>query len=610
MTGARSTSAVLVEPTVWQLLATRAADAPQATVFQSEAPGGGWQALCWADFTAKVALLRRGLAGAGLVRGDRLALIAPVSLEWELIHHAALSMGVALVGLDAHDLPSRIADMATQAGVSAFAAIDPKVFSGLGPASLAASRLIIMLGAEQAVWPQACRNLSIDGLARLGSSHPEPEAAQAQDVATVIFTSGTTGAPKGMAYTHAQVCLALIAIGDAFSDVGVGGRLLCWLPLSNLFQRMVNLAGLRNGATTYLLGDPRRVMDGIAQVEPDVLVGVPRFFEKLHEGILVRVQALPTAQRLVARWAWNIGRRASQYRQAGTPMPWLLRGLHGLADRLVLRQIRAVMGSRLQCMVTGSAPMPKALLQDFDALGWLVLEAYGLSENVLPMAMNRADAHRFGSVGKPLPGNDIAIGSDGLIRVKGPGVFDGYLGHAPGSALDPQGYYSTGDLGTQDSDGYLFLTGRLGDLIKTSTGRRVAPAGAEASLRSVAGVEQAMLLGNGRRVLVALCACAPGALAAATKPVLTANLASVLGGLNPNERPAALLLLGQPLSIDCGELTPNLKLRRAEIERRYATQIDRLYQQLDTQAAAGQVLMVEVDTAAQSKAEATGIDTK
>ena len=596
--------------TVWQLLAARAANAPQATAFQSEAPDGGWQALCWMDFAAKVAVLRRGLAAAGLVRGDRLALIAPVSLEWELIHHAALSMGVALVGLDAHDLPSRVANMATQAGVSAFAAIDPQVLSGLGAAPLAGSRLILMLGAQQAVWPQARCNLSIDGLIRLGRDHPEPEAAQAQDVATVIFTSGTTGAPKGIAYTHAQVCLALNAIGDAFSDVGAGGRLLCWLPLSNLFQRMVNLAGLRNGATTWLLGDPRRVMEGISQVAPDVFIGVPRFFEKLHEGILGRLQALPAAHQHLARWAWNIGRRVGRHRQAGTPMPWILRGLHVMADRLVLRQIRAVMGPRLQCMVTGSAPMPKALLQDFDALGWLVLEAYGLSENVLPMAMNRADAHRFGSVGKPLPGNDIAIGSDGLIRVKGPGVFNSYLGDAPGSALDPQGYYSTGDLGTKDTDGFLFLTGRLGDLIKTSTGRRVAPAGAEAALRSVAGVEQAILLGSGRRLLIALCACAPGRLEDATKPVLTANLAAVLDQLNPHERPAALLLLTQPFSIDHGELTPNLKLRRAEIEHRYAAQIDQLYQQLDTQAPKGQVLMIEVDNAAKAEAKVIGIGTK
>lgn len=578
--------------TIAQRLALRVAQTPQAIAFQQERLGGGWSAVDWASFADRVASVRRGLAAAGLARGDRLALIAPVSLDWEVVHHAALSLGVALVGLDAHDLPARVAAMAEQADVTAFATTEPRALSALSEAQLGRLRLLVTMGEGPGDWPAAAQRLSLTDLAALGALATEPEPAQPDDIATILFTSGTTGAPKGIAYTHAQLCLALDVICQAFSFVRDDGRLLCWLPLSNLFQRMVNLAAMNNRATTYLLADPRQVMAAVAEVGPDIFVGVPRFFDKLHAGLQAQVAALPAPQRLLVRWAWDIGRRMSRCRQAGHTGSPGLRLAHRLADRLVLRRLRAVMGPRLRCMVTGSAPMSLAVLQDFDALGWLVLEAYGLSENVVPMAMNRIDAYRFGTVGRPLPGNEITIGDDGMVRVRGPGLFRGYLGEADGAARDAQGYYATGDLGALDADGFLRLTGRLGDLIKTSTGRRVAPAGVEAVLRGAPGVDQAVLLGAGRKVLVALCSCTPGSLDGAALPALQAALREAVAGLNPHERPAGIALLEQPFTIEAGELTSNLKLRRSEIERRHAQRLDQLCDRIDAQRGGADPLVI------------------
>ena len=583
----------LPDDTVPARLARRAAASPSAIAFRHQGADGSWQMLDWQGFSRQVDQLRHGLAAAGLRRGDRLALVAPVSLAWELLHHAALSIGVSVVGLDAHDLPDRLAAMADLADVAAFAVADPAVLAGLTPARRAATRLWITVGAVPGGDPQLPW-LSLDMLMARGQGQPTPPGPTSADEATVIFTSGTTGAPKGIAYSHGQLGLAIDAIAASFSFVGTDGRLLCWLPLSNLFQRVVNLAAVQNGAGTYLLGDPRQVMAHVALAEPDVFIGVPRFYEKLHEGLLARISAMPSPLRALVRWAWQTGQQVLDCRRNSQPVPAALTARHWLADRLVLRRIRQVMGGRLRCLVSGSAPMPRPLLDDFEALGWPLLEAYGLSENVLPMAMNRLGDSRPGTVGRPLPGNEIRIGADGMVRVRGPGVFAGYLGDAPGGGRDADGFYTTGDLGSLDADGFLSLTGRLGDLIKTSTGRRIAPAGVEAMLQAVDGVDQAVLVGAGRKFLVALCTCTPEALQPARWDALQQGLRQAAARLGPHERPAGVLVLPDAFSMAHGELTPNLKLRRNAIAQRHAARIDWLDAQIARQpgGASGDVLVL------------------
>jgi long-chain acyl-CoA synthetase len=564
--------------------------------YQQETAPGRWEPITWAAFDQRVEPLRRGLAAAGLRPGDRLALIAPVSLEWELLHHAALALGVVVVGLDAHDLPERIAGMAEQADVTAFATAHPPVLARLSDERWARCRLALHLGTAAPGWPVGARPMPLSQLEALGASGDAPDlrAPGPDDMATIIFTSGTTGAPKGIAYRHAQLCLAIDAICDAFPFVGPGSRLLCWLPLSNLFQRIVNLAGMRRGAASYLLGDPRRVMEVVGGVAPDVFIGVPRFYEKLYDGVREHIAALPAWQRRLVEWAWQVGRRSSPYRQARQAMPLGLRLAWTVADRAVLRRVRTVMGERLQCMVTGSAPTSKHLLEEFYALGWLVLEAYGLSENVLPMAMNRVDDFRFGTAGRPVPGNEIVVNDEGVVQVLGPGLFSGYLGETDRSPLDTKGFYATGDLGELDSDGYLRLTGRSSELIKTSTGRRVAPAGVETQLRQVPGIDQAVLIGTSRKCLVALCSCVEDSLGAADRGRLVLALREQVSRISEHERPRGIALIDHPFTIECGELTPNLKLRRSAIENLYADLIDDLYAGIDRQgkAAVGEMVVI------------------
>jgi long-chain acyl-CoA synthetase len=574
--------------TVPALLARRVAASAEAVAYQREVAAGQWAPVTWATFGQRVEQLRRGLAAAGLRPGDRLALIAPVSLEWELLHHAALALGGVVVGLDAHDLPERIADMVDQAEVNAYATAQPSTLARLSDTRWARCKLALQLGGASMAWPAAASPTTLADVEAAGAAAAMPSlpAPGPQDCATIIFTSGTTGAPKGIAYRHEQLCLAIDSICDAFPFVGPGSRLLCWLPLSNLFQRIVNLAGMQSGAASYLLGDPRRVMEVVGGVAPDVFIGVPRFYEKLYEGIREHVAAQPALRRRLVGWAWEIGRSASRVRLEGRKLPARLALAYGFADGTILKRVRSVMGKRLRCMVSGSAPTPRHLLEDLHALGLLVLEAYGLSENVLPMAMNRTDDFRFGTVGRPLPGNQIVVAEDGAILVRGPGMFEGYLGDKTGQPFDVNGYYRTGDLGQFDADGRLRLTGRIGDLIKTSTGRRVAPVGVESALRRVPGIDHAVLIGSGRKCLVALCTCASSSLSAQDKAQLGVALREQVARMGEHEQPSGIALIAGPLSVERGELTPNLKLRRSAIESRYADLIERLYDRVDQNSAA------------------------
>ena len=566
--------------TLPSFLSLRVAESPAAIAFWQEADHTGWDPITWQEFELRVARLRDALHAAGLRKGERLALIAPVSLEWELVHHAALAMGAVVVGIDAHDLPARIALLAEQADVAGFVTSDARTLASVLPQRLARVRFVLDLGGGAEI-PAGVRGFNwaeFNALAQSATS--QPARPTADDLATIIFTSGTTGDPRGIAYSHRQVCLAIDAICDVFSFVDQRSRLLCWLPLSNLLQRMVNLAGMRKGAATYLLGDPRRVLTALPTAAPDIFIGVPRFYEKLYAGICERIATEPRLRRGLIRRAWSIGRRYSKHRLENRPVPVWLRGVHWIVDRTILVRVRRLMGARLRFLVTGSAPTPKHLLEEFHALGWVVLEAYGLSENVLPMAMNRPGDYRFGTVGRPLPGNEIVMGHDGTIKVRGPGVFTGYVGKGRDSSFDDEGFYATGDSGQWDDDGRVILTGRTGDMIKTSTGHRIAPAGVEASLRKVPGVDQAVLIGAGRKCAVALCSL-QSTLDRAGRESLKAALNEQLEFINENERPRAIGVIERPLSIELGELTANLKLRRGTIEMTQDGLIRKLYETLD-----------------------------
>lgn len=585
--------------TVPARLLLRANQTPTQPAYWRRGPQGKWHPVTWDGVAGRVNNLAGQLHRLGLRGGDRVAIMLPTVPEWEYCQLAAHSLGGVVVGLDAHDTPENLRHILRTVAPVALIAADAAQLELLTTACPSAPAVSISLEPS----PSASVHCLRDLLAQPAAPASNWPAVSPERDATIVFTSGSTGQPKGIAYTHRQLCLAGEAIVARYPGIDGDSRLACWLPLSNLFQRIINLCAILRGAQSYFVDDPREIAQRLLEIRPALFIGVPRFYEKLYAGIRAEVAKRPAAIGKLVEWAWDIGTRYQAAQRRGVPPGLLLSAAYPLANRFVLGRLRAVMGSDIRFMVSGSAPMPAWLLEKLHGLGWLVLEAYGISECVIPIASDTPSAYRFGSVGRPLPENRIRLADDGEVLVRGEGVFRGYCG-ATGdeSPLDGEGYLHTGDLGRLDEDGFLWLTGRKSEIFKTSTGRRVAPVPVESCLKQLAYVEQAVLFGRNRPVPVALLCLDMAALSGqGTDQALTSEQLEAIGrdlttaceALPASQRPAGALVTRRGLSIATGELTSNLKLRRATIETRFGEHLDALYDALARSVERTRTLVLE-----------------
>lgn len=585
--------------TLPEYLLDRAGRSPEAVAYRRNTTTG-WQGESWQTVLERVSCLSGHLLRLGLKPGDRVAIMMPTMIEWELCHLAVLASGCAIVGLDAHDAPGNIAHILRTVAPRALivASRDQRdMLLGLAPSPPA---ICLVNEPDPGGGSQGLPDL-------LKQPSPLPDnwpLARPDGIATIIFTSGSTGQPKGIAYDHRQLCLACESILERFSSIGTGARFACWLPLSNLFQRIINLCGMIRGGESYFVESPLQIVDKLPQIRPAIFIGVPRFFEKLHAGIEAKLASQSPWIRTGVAWARRTGMAYREVERNGRRPGLLLSMAHRIADRLFLSRIRELTGPDLQFMVSGSAPLPRWLMESFHGIGWLVLEAYGISENVVPIAINAPDAYRFGSVGRPLPQNKIRIAEDGELLVSGPGVFKGYYGDAGACAvLDADGALITGDFARLDEDGFLWLAGRKSEIFKTSTGRRIAPTPIEARLKRLPYVEHAVLIGRDRPMPVALLCISPTAIpgAASVDEALGAPLLERIAGdvdgccadLPERDRPAGVLLTRVPFGIATGELTSNLKLRRGPIEDNFRAGIDSLYRALAGAPGRSRILVQE-----------------
>ncbi|MBK1670932.1 hypothetical protein CKO28_23245 [Rhodovibrio sodomensis] len=341
------------------------------------------------------------------------------------------------------------------------------------------------------------------------------------DEAMVTFTSGTTSRPKAIAYSHRQLLEAIKRVADALGPIRQDDRTLCWLPMNNLFQRMMNLVSFQSNMRVFYKPFAVDVFTALKTVQPTIVIGVPRFYEK----------------------AVTLGE-----------------------DDL---------GGRARLAITGSAASSRNVIRHFEDRGIALLEAYGVSESLVPIAANSSTERRQGSVGKPLPGNDVRIANTGEIEVRGPGVFTGYLGGEP-ARFDGNGFYSTGDRGYFDRDGFLYIDGRMDDVFKTSTGRKVDAARIETKLCSYASVNEAVVVGADRKVVTAIIV-GRGDDPAGTIPEITRLNEELIS----YERIAGIVFSHRPFAETSGLKTTNGKLRKNAIVEHYSREIEELYQRLE-----------------------------
>jgi long-chain acyl-CoA synthetase len=419
-----------------------------------------------------------------------------------------------------------------------------------------------------------------------------------EQLATIIYTSGTTGEPKGVMLTHGNVVSNMIAAADVL-DVTDDDVALSFLPLSHAFERIVSYVYMLCGTTMVFAESIETVARDIVLVRPTVLTGVPRVYEKMHARVMEKGQHAPPAKAALFRWALKAGIARARLTLRGRGAGPILAVKAAIADKLVFSKVRDGLGGRMRYVVSGSAPLSMEIVEFFQAVGVPIVEGYGLTETAPVLTVNAPDAQRVGTVGRAIPGVELRIAPDGEILARGPNVMSGYY-NKPEATADVlrDGWFHTGDIGVVDGDGYLKITDRKKDVLVTSGGKKIAPQPIEAVLKRSPLVSEAVVLGDRRRYAVALIVPEFAALERrlqdlgrppapradlVTRSDVIALYQEIVDALNHElsqfESIKRIALLPAEFSIETGELTPTMKVRRKVIEDRWREQIEALYRE-------------------------------
>ena len=567
--------------------------------------GGTWRDISTDEFVSTVRSLSLGLASIGARRGDRVAILSENRPEWTALDHAALNLGGVIVPIYATLLTDQIRyildNSQTRVLVVSTAAQMEKVRPILS--SLPELQRLVILDPPAGALPP--RTLAWPELLREGESahRADPrrfEAARSAltpgDLASILYTSGTTGDPKGVMLTHgnfaSNVSATLQIIPFSERDVT-----LSFLPLTHLFERMVEFAYLSAGATIAYAESIDAVPQNLLDIRPTVMASVPRLFEKVNARILDSVRASPKIRRAIFALALAVGKRQAHAmlagRRAALPVHWL----HPLTDHLVFTKVRARLGGRQRFFISGGAPLSPEIAEFFYAAGIRILEGYGLTETSPVVSVNTLDRTRLGTVGPVLPGVEVRIAGDGEILVRGPNVMKGYFRNeeATREAI-VDGWFHTGDIGLLDPDGFLKITDRKKEILKTSGGKMVAPQPIENLLKTDRFISQAVLIGDRRRFISALIVPDMALFESYARhkqipykrvedlledprvlDLYQRRIEAKMAGLPSYETIKKFRLLPRELTQEAGELTPTLKIKRRVIEQKYRDLIESMY---------------------------------
>lgn len=564
---------------------------------------GKYVPISTAELVRDVQRLAKALSDAGVKKGDRIGLMAENGPHWPTVDFAVLSLGAALVPVYPTLPPDQAAYIARDSGASIMFAQGKERAEGFQEHldSLPELKRIILIpvGDEAVEGTTDLQDLIAQGEGadpaefERRSKEPQPD-----DLATFIYTSGTTGHPKGVRLSHGNITSNLLA-GLEYLDIESSFTSLSFLPLSHSFERTVDYIYFYRGCTIAYAESVAAVAQNLQEAKPHVFVSVPRVYEKVlgrvHENIAL---SSPLKQKIF-HWAVGVGREAVPYRLADKTPPGLLGIKLAIADSLVFGKIRERLGGRFRFAVSGGAPLARDVAEFFWGAGIPIFEGYGLSETSPVLTLNYKGNARLGTVGKAAPGIDIRIAEDGEIIARGPNIMQGYhnLPEATAEAIDEDGWFHTGDIGHIDDDGFLAITDRKKELIINAYGKNIAPAPIENSLKASRFIGQVMIIGDRRKFLTALVVPEFETLVAwaGTQGLATDNIAELLqqdavqdlyksefekvnGGLAKHQRVGAWELLPEEWSIEGGEMTPTLKIKRRIINKKFADVVEGIYQ--------------------------------
>ena len=564
-----------------------------------------WQSLTWAQTGVRVTDLAAGLISLGIEPEERVAIASSTRVEWILADLAIIASGAATTTVYPSTIPGDVAYiLADSDSRIVFAEDDEQVAKLREKHSELPSviKVIVIDGTTDGDWV-----ISFDELERLGKAylvdHPtvvedRVAAITPQHLATLIYTSGTTGRPKGVRLLHD---------GWTFegASVAAGGYLtqddlqFLWLPMAHSFGKVLLTTQLQIGFPTAIDGRVPKIIDNLAIIRPTFMGAAPRIFEKAYGRIVGMTEAEGGVKLKIFQWAEKVGLEHSRAVRAGTSVSPVLKAKFAVADKLVFSKVRARFGGRVRFFISGAAALSPDIAEWFHAAGVLILEGYGLTETSAGAFVNHPTDFKLGSVGLPFPTSEVKIAPDGEVLIKGPHVMQGYhnLESESASSKTADGWLHTGDEGRLDSDGFLFITGRKKELFKTSGGKYVAPPHIEGTFKGISAITSQILVhGNERNFCSALITLDPDAVAEwaanhdmagkSYKEVVTsAQIQALLQGQidelntknNKLESIKKIAILDHDLSIESGEITPSMKVKRNVVEQNNKELLDSFY---------------------------------
>ncbi|SEM34406.1 AMP-dependent synthetase/ligase [Nonomuraea pusilla] len=578
------------------LLRDRIAATPDAEAYRTPSEGG-WTSLTWREVGERVRGLALGMAALGAGPGRRVSILCSTRLEWILTDLAVLATGAATTTIYPSNTAAESAFVINDSGSTLVVAENDEQVAKLRSVRAElpdVTKVIVIDGkASDDGWVVPLESVSDEGG---GGYDAMVDAIGPGDLATLIYTSGTTGRPKGVELTHDNWLYAAGAVRE-LDIISPADLHFLWLPLSHSFGKLLEVVMIDIGVPTAIDGRLDRIADNLGELSPTFMAAAPRIFEKIHNTVVATVQREGGVKLRIFEWARRTGVRVSRARRLGAPVPLTTRAEYALADRLVFAKLRQRFGGRIRYFISGAAPLSKDVAEFFDAAGLTILEGYGLTESSAGSFLNRPESVRFGSVGLPLPGTQVRIAGDGEILIGGRGVMRGYHGlpEETAEALE-DGWLHTGDIGELDSAGRLVITDRKKELIKTSGGKYVAPTYLEGRIKAACPyLSHVFVHGDRRNYVTALVTLdmdvvRPWAESESLPtdpeelrghPRMREEVDKAIRQVNAEQASYATVkkfaILAQDFTVETGELTASLKIRRKAVEERHAETLDGFY---------------------------------
>ncbi len=567
---------------------------------------GAYKGITFTELRRQVELFAQGLSALGVKRGDKIGIISENRPEWVISDMGILLLGAVDVPIYPTLTAKQIEFIFKDAGVKSAIVSNQFQLNKVNKIFRDVKTLesVILMSEKGDIAEDYVLGFSRvlkmgEEFERVNSNYFERSLSQikSEDLCTLIYTSGTTGNPKGVMLTHQNFASNISAASQCI-PISPDDVLLSFLPLCHSFERMAGYyTAMACGATVAYAESVESVQPNLIEIKPTIVTTVPRLFERIYHRIQKQVDSSSPARRKIFHWAVHVGRQYVQAKKRGH-IPLALRTQHLLADKLVFSKFKARTGGRIKFFVSGGAALSRELGEFFEAIGITIIEGYGLSESSPVISVNRRDDYKFGTVGKPIPGIEVKIAEDGEILARGPNIMKGYWNNpkATEEAIDKEGWLHTGDIGMFDPAGFLVITDRKKHLFVSSGGKNIAPQPIENLFCQCKFIDQFILIGDKRTFLSALIVPDFDALQMyarehsipyrdpselAKRPeiykLFEEQIQSLQKDLATYERVRKFTLLEKPLTIDNGEITPTMKIRRKVVEEKYANLIESMY---------------------------------